>query len=144
MSESGSVARGVCEMNDKNELTSVVERTQIERRDGKVMFKEGDVWTEVDENAPVSMNMWGFTPDYIIYSEDYFFQFLKENDGNLNADYFILPWMGSHESITHSAPDKVLVTPSTWFGVTYALDRPVVVDKINALVAAGEYPAKLF
>ena len=58
LSESGSVARGVCEMNDKNELTSVVERTQIERRDGKVMFKEGDVWTEVDENAPVSMNMY--------------------------------------------------------------------------------------
>ena len=143
LSESGSVARGVCEMNDKNELTSVVERTQIERRDGKVMFKEGDVWTEVDENAPVSMNMWGFTPDYFKYSEDYFVQFLKENAENLKAEYFI-PLMVNHLIQNKIATVKVLDTPSKWFGVTYALDRPVVVDKINALVAAGEYPAKLF
>ena len=143
LSESGSVARGVCEMNDKNELTSVVERTQIERRDGKVMFKEGDVWTEVDENAPVSMNMWGFTPDYFKYSEDYFVQFLKENAENLKAEYFI-PLMVNHFIQNKIATVKVLDTPSKWFGVTYALDRPVVVDKINALVAAGEYPAKLF
>ncbi len=143
LSESGSVARGVCEMNDKNELTSVVERTQIERRDGKIMFKEGDVWTEVDENAPVSMNMWGFTPDYFKYSEDYFVQFLKENAGNLKAEYFI-PLMVNHLIQNKIATVKVLDTPSKWFGVTYALDRPVVVDKINALVAAGEYPAKLF
>ena len=68
LSESGSVARGVCETNAEKHLTSVVERTQIERRDGKVMFKEGDTWTAIDDNAPVSMNMWGFTPDYFKYS----------------------------------------------------------------------------
>ena len=54
LSESGSVARGVCETNAEKHLTSVVERTQIERRDGKVMFKEGDIWTAIDDNAPVS------------------------------------------------------------------------------------------
>ena len=70
LSESGSVARGVCETNAEKHLTSVVERTQIERRDGKVMFKEGDIWTAIDDNAPVSMNMWGFTPDYFKYSEE--------------------------------------------------------------------------
>ena len=107
------------------------------------MFKEGDVWTEVDENAPVSMNMWGFTPDYFKYSEDYFVQFLKENAENLKAEYFI-PLMVNHLIQNKIATVKVLDTPSKWFGVTYALDRPVVVDKINALVAAGEYPAKLF
>ena len=105
------------------------------------MFKEGDVWTEVDENAPVSMNMWGFTPDYFKYSEDYFVQFLKENAENLKAEYFI-PLMVNH--LIQNKIATVKDTPSKWFGVTYALDRPVVVDKINALVAAGEYPAKLF
>ena len=89
LSESGSVARGVCETNAEKHLTSVVERTQIERRDGKVMFKEGDTWTAIDDNAPVSMNMWGFTPDYFKYSEEYFVKFLKENADNIKAEYFI-------------------------------------------------------
>ena len=89
LSESGSVARGVCETNAEKHLTSVVERTQIERRDGKVMFKEGDIWTAIDDNAPVSMNMWGFTPDYFKYSEEYFVKFLKENADNIKAEYFI-------------------------------------------------------
>jgi hypothetical protein len=39
---------------------------------------------------------------------------------------------------------EVLDTTSKWFGVTYPEDRQAVVDKIKALVAAGEYPAKLF
>lgn len=143
LSESGSVARGICETNEKGELTSVVERTHIERKDGKVMFKEGEIWTEVAENAPVSMNMWGFTPDYFKYSEDFFVQFLKENAENIKAEYFI-PLMVNHLIQKNEATVKVLDTPSKWFGVTYAEDRPMVVDKINQLIEKGEYPAKLF
>lgn len=143
LSESGSVARGVCETNADNELTSVVERTKIERRDGKVMFNEGDAWTEVDENAPVSMNMWGFTPDYFDYSERYFTSFLKENADNLKAEFFI-PLLVNDLINSGKASVKVLDTPSKWFGVTYAQDRPMVVEKIQNLIKAGEYPEKLF
>ena len=89
LSESGSVSRGVCETDADGFLTTVVERTQIERRDGKVMYKDGDSWVAVDENTPVSMNMWGFTPDYFIHSENYFIRFLRENAGNIKAEYFI-------------------------------------------------------
>ena len=143
LSESGSVARGVCETNAEKHLTSVVERTQIERRDGKVMFKEGDTWTAIDDNAPVSMNMWGFTPDYFKYSEEYFVKFLKENADNIKAEYFI-PLLVNDLIQTGKASVTVLDTPSKWFGVTYAADRQSVVDKIHALIAAGEYPEKLF
>ena len=143
LSESGSVARGVCETNAEKHLTSVVERTQIERRDGKVMFKEGDIWTAIDDNAPVSMNMWGFTPDYFKYSEEYFVKFLKENADNIKAEYFI-PLLVNDLIQTGKASVTVLDTPSKWFGVTYAADRQSVVDKIHALIAAGEYPEKLF
>ena len=89
------------------------------------------------------MNMWGFTPDYFAYSEEYFKEFLKANMENLKAEYFI-PLMVNkliHEGV---AKVKVLDTTSKWFGVTYAADRQGVVDKIQALVDAGEYPAKLF
>ena len=80
LSESGSVARGVCETNAEGYLTTVVERTAIERIDGKVSFKdENGVMQSIADNTPVSMNMWGFTPDYFEYSEEYFKEFLKAN-----------------------------------------------------------------
>ena len=144
LSESGSVARGVCETNAEGYLTTVVERTAIERINGKVSFTdENGQLVSIADNTPVSMNMWGFTPDYFQYSEDYFVEFLKENMGNLKAEYFI-PLMVNKLINENTARVKVLDTTSQWFGVTYAEDRQGVVDKIQALVDAGEYPAKLF
>ena len=143
LSESGSVSRGVCETDADGFLTTVVERTQIERRDGKVMYKDGDSWVAVDENTPVSMNMWGFTPDYFIHSENYFIRFLRENAGNIKAEYFI-PLMVNYLITSGISKVKVLDTTSKWFGVTYVEDRPSVVAQIRALIDAGEYPEKLF
>ncbi len=144
LSENGTVARGVCETNEQKHLTSVVERTQIERRDGVVMYKEeDDTWTAIDEFSPVSMNMWGFTPDYFQYSEEQFVDFLKENSNNLKAEFFI-PLVVNNLIQSGTASCTVLDTPSKWFGVTYADDRQAVVDKIQALIDSGEYPAKLW
>ena len=138
------MARGRCETNAEGYLTTVVERTAIERIDGKVSFKDenGEMQT-IGDNTPVSMNMWGFTPDYFAYSEEYFKEFLKENEGNLKSEYFI-PLMVNKLVNEGIARVKVLDTTSKWFGVTYAADRQGVVDKIQALVDAGEYPDKLF
>ena len=143
LSESGSVARGVCATDENEYLTSVVERTHVERVDGVVKFKEGEVWTELGENTPVSMNMWGFTPDYFEYSEKYFIDFLEKNQENLKSEYFI-PLMVDHLITTNTADVKVLDTPSKWFGVTYAEDRPGVVAKLQNLVDKGEYPTPLW
>ncbi len=144
LSESGSVARGVCETNAEGYLTGVVERTAIDRIDGKIQFTDENGKTVVlEENTPVSMNMWGFTPDYFTYSEEFFSDFLKKNMQNLKSEYFI-PLMVNELITTGVAKVKVLDTTSKWFGVTYAADRQGVVDKIQALVDAGEYPAKLF
>ncbi|MCD8029299.1 MAG: nucleotidyltransferase [Bacteroides sp.] len=144
LSESGTVARGICGTDPEGYLTTVVERTAIERVDGKVSFTDenGQVVT-IDDNTPVSMNMWGFTPDYFEYSEEYFKEFLKENMDNLKSEYFI-PLMVNKLVTDGTARVKVLDTTSKWFGVTYAEDRQSVVDKIQALVEAGEYPEKLF
>ena len=144
LSESGSVARGVCGTNADGFLTTVVERTAIERIDGKVQFKdENNEVVTIADNTPVSMNMWGFTPDYFKYSEDFFADFLTKNMSNLKSEYFI-PLMVNELVNNGTATVKVLDTTSKWFGVTYADDRQSVVDKIQALVEAGEYPAKLF
>lgn len=145
LSESGSVARGICETNAKEELTSVVERTYIIRdTDGQIKFKEEDgSMVAIDENTPVSMNMWGFTPEYFDYSEEYFIDFLKKNQDNLKAEFFI-PLLVNDLIVSDKVTVKVLDTPSKWFGVTYADDRAAVVAKIEDLIAKGEYPSKLF
>lgn len=144
LSESGTVARGVCGTDENGYLTTVVERTAIERVDGKVTFTdENGTKVSISDNTPVSMNMWGFTPDYFEYSEEYFKEFLKENMNNLKSEYFI-PLMVNKLVNEGTARVKVLDTTSKWFGVTYAADRQGVVDKIQALVDAGEYPQKLF
>ena len=144
LSESGSVARGICGTNEGGYLTTVVERTEIMRVNGPVCYKdEKGEWVALEDNTPVSMNMWGFTPDYFKYSEDYFVEFLKENRENLKAEYYI-PLMVNKLINDGTARVKVLDTTAKWFGVTYAADRQSVVDKIQALVDAGEYPAKLF
>ncbi len=146
LSESGSVARGVCEKDNQDYLTSVVERTYIVRdEDGTIKYKdERDQLVPVGgENVPVSMNMWGFTPEYFKYSEEQFVDFLKGNAGNIKAEYFI-PLVVNNLIVNGTAKVKVLDTPSKWFGVTYAEDRSSVVEKINELIAKGEYPQKLF
>ncbi|MDH6309264.1 dTDP-glucose pyrophosphorylase [Dysgonomonas sp. PFB1-18] len=144
LSESGAVARGVCETNAEHFLSSIVERTHIERKDGKIQYKDGEnYWFELPENTPVSMNMWGFTPDYFEHSDKYFVKFLEANTGNHKAEYFI-PLMVDHLIINGTADVKVLDTPSKWFGVTYSEDREGVVEKLQKLVEKGEYPTPLW
>ena len=143
LSESGTVARGVCETNTEKFLTGVVERTQVERIDGKVQYKdENGQWIAIGDDTPVSMNMWGFTPDYFSHSEEYFVTFLRKNMHNLKSEFFI-PLLVNHLIVTKIAKVKVLDTPSKWFGVTYTNDRQGVIDKIQELINKGEYPKKL-
>ena len=90
LSESGTVARGICRTDANNYLTGVVERTDIARVDGRITFTGDDGQpTTTDDNTPVSMNMWGFTPDYFRYSEEYFKEFLRANIDNPKAEYYI-------------------------------------------------------
>ena len=89
------------------------------------------------------MNLWGFTPDYFDYSEEYFRRFLRENSGNPKAEFFI-PLLVNELVTRGKATVKVLDTTSKWFGVTYAADRPAVVEKFAELHASGEYPEEMF
>ena len=146
LSDNGTVARGICSKDDNECLTTVVERTEIMRVDGPVCYKdEQGQWVAVDDNTPVSMNMWGFTPDYFTHSEEYFKGFLSDpaNMANPKAEFFI-PLMVNKLINDGTATVKVLDTTSKWFGVTYAADRQSVVDKIQTLVNEGVYPEKLW
>ena len=147
LSESGTVSRGVCENDEQTHLlTSVVERTKIERHDGVVQYlDENDQWVSIPDTTPVSMNFWGFTPDYFEHSQEFFKKFLSDpkNIENKKSEFFI-PLMVDHLINTGKATCEVLDTTSKWFGVTYPEDRPGVVAKLKALHDAGQYPDKMF
>lgn len=144
LSESGSVSRGVCVVDENNLLKNVVERTHIEEKGGTIIFiDENGEEVSIPAETPVSMNMWGFTPDYFDYSLEYFKQFLAENGDKLKSEFYI-PLAVNNLIVEGRATCAVLDTPSKWFGVTYAEDRPQVVLKINELIRKGVYPKQLF
>lgn len=146
LSEFGSVSRGECTVDASGNLVNIVERLGIQRQaDGTVAYKDGDSLHPIDENTPVSMNLFGFTPDYFEESERLFKDFLNDpaNMANPKAEYFIPKAVNS--LITEGkAHMRVLSSDAKWFGVTYKEDRPDVVAKIRALVDAGVYPENLW
>ncbi len=145
MTENGSVARGVCTTSPEGHLTGVVERTAISYdKDGKIVFTDenGEVQT-LEPNTPVSMNLWGFTPDYFEYSDREFKKFLEKDINTPKAEFFI-PLCIDTLIRNGEATVRVLDTDSRWFGVTYAADRPGVVAKFAELHANGTYPEKMF
>lgn len=147
LSESGTVSRGVCENDEQTHLLkSVVERTKIERHNDTVQYlDENEQWVSIPDTTPVSMNFWGFTPDYFAYSKEYFREFLSDpkNQANLKSEFFI-PLMVDSLIKRGKATCEVLDTTSKWFGVTYPEDRPEVVAKLAALHEKGQYPNKMF
>ena len=143
LSANGSVSRGVCTTDKDGYLTDVVERTQIEAVGNKVVFTEEGEDTELDPKTPVSMNMWGFTPDYFTYTEDAFKQFLTSYGQELKKEFYI-PTLVNDLIRSGKATCKVLSTPSKWFGVTYAEDRDQVIMQLNQLIKKGVYPQHLF
>ncbi|TFU92644.1 nucleotidyltransferase [Barnesiella sp. WM24] len=144
MTENGSVARGVCETKD-GLLSSIVERTAISYDDNHdiVFDDENGDKCHLQPNTPVSMNLWGFTPDYFDFSEREFVKFLEKDLNTPKSEYFI-PLVVDTLINSGEATVKVLDTDSKWFGVTYAADRPGVVAKFAELHDNGTYPDKLF
>ncbi|MCQ2346646.1 MAG: nucleotidyltransferase [Paludibacteraceae bacterium] len=144
LSENGTVSRGVCSTDTQGYLTDVVERTSIEEVGGHILFKDEEGKdVELAPNTPVSMNMWGFTPEYFRHTEEAFKAFLSQYGQEMKKEFYI-PTLVNDLIVAGKATCRVLDTPSKWFGVTYAEDRPQVVMKLNALIKQGVYPEKLF
>lgn len=143
LSENGGVSRGLCKVNEEGFLTGVKECHGIERKNGKLIQIEDGVEKDFPEEASVSMNMWGFTPDYFEYSEKAFVQFLSEHGNELKSEFYI-PSVVNDLINAGECTLKVEPTPSKWFGVTFAADRDATVAQFKKLVEEGLYPTPLF
>ena len=144
LSKFGSVARGVCRVDENNHLKSVVEMMKIEPDGGgaKNTDAAGQITKLTGEEA-VSMNFWGFTPALFPQLKTQFEAFLKKSGNALKSECYI-PSTVNDLVIAGQAKVKVLRTNDFWFGVTYREDRPQVVESIRQLIAQGKYPEKLW
>lgn len=145
LSEHGQVTRGVCEVEDGH-LTTVVERFAL-RREGNVVKGEDSEGNEMAfaPDVPVSMNMWGFTPDFLDELQDKFTEFLAtEAKANPLKSEYLLPQVVGEMVRAGRAEVAVLPTADRWFGVTYKEDKPLFVASITKLIEEGEFPESVF
>ncbi len=144
LSDFGTVARGVCQVNNSGDLTGIVEMTAI-ARDGDHARNTDPAGKEtiLTGNEPVSMNYWGFTPRIYGQLRGYFSKFLAENGTDLKKECYI-PNTVNDIIVAGQGRVKVLKSNDPWFGVTYREDHSHVVESIKRLVKEGTYPEKLW
>lgn len=143
LSESGSVSRGVCEVDNNNMLLSVLERKKISAENNTIFDVVDDKKIFLRGNETVSMNFWGFTPTFFHYIEKYFVDFLNEHINEQKSELYI-PTVIFELLKKKEASVEVLNCGAKWFGVTYKEDRPNVVNNVAALIKNGIYPEKLW
>ncbi len=144
LSENGHVARGVCEKSSDHILKSIIERTQIQRMNEKIQFKDSDeTWKDLNGEEIVSMNFWGFPVSIFQHLNKKFNSFITNNFNNPKAEFYIP--LAVNELIKEGeARVRVLSTPDPWFGVTYKEDKEESIKKLNELIKEGVYPKKLW
>ena len=147
VTENGHVARGICLTDENGFLTSVTERTRIEKYVGGIHYTEDDGinWPHVADETNVSMNLWGFTPSFLGEIESRFPAFLDKVLGkNPGKAEFFLPSSVSELIEENKATVRVLHSPDKWYGVTYAADKPVVMAALKEKTDSGFYPDGLW
>lgn len=145
VTDNGSVARGVCSTDAQGNLTTITERTRIEKYPGGIHFTEdGETWTDLPADTTVSMNFMGFMPSFLEEATELFPKALDEilAKNPLKGEYF-LPAIVQQMLTEGRATMKVLTSPDKWYGVTYAADKPVVVAALKKMTEDGLYPEKL-
>ena len=143
LSENGTVNRGVCQVDERGNLTSIAERLNIALVDGKIVCDDDQEPHELPRDSQVSMNFWCFSPSIFSYSQKLFQEFVAANSDNPKAEFFI-PIVADRFIQDHQGVIKVIPTSAQWFGVTYKEDAPEVQESLNKLTMQGEYPPALW
>lgn len=145
LSEYGGVTRGLCRINERGELFEIRETRNIVKSGEEVFVRQpDDSLSPLDPEMLVSMNFWGFTPDFIDGLAVGFSHFLSHLEGNEKTAEYLLPTIVDGLLKENRVDLTVLPSNDRWFGVTFQDDVPYVRQAIADLVEAGTYPKKLF
>lgn len=144
LSENGGVTRGVCQVDAEGMLSDIVETHNIEKNGDRAVIRGESGERDLDPESPVSMNMWGLTPEFFNVLETGFDAFLEETpEEDLKAEYLLPTIIGG--LLAEKRMDvRVLKSEDRWFGVTYKEDRETVMNSVRALVDSGLYPSPLY
>lgn len=145
LTENGTVARGICKVDNQHRLVHIIERTKIKKADNGAVYEDDGQWIEISKGTTVSMNLWGFSKNMIKEIGNGFETFLDQELKNnpLKCEYFI-PSVVSSMLKSQKATVEVLTTPTKWYGVTYKEDKPVIVNAVQKMKDDGIYPQKLW
>lgn len=144
LSENGSVSRGICEVSDEGFLTTVVERTKIERLPEGIAFFDADGEKHpLPDDAPVSMNFWAMHPSVLPEIEQMFREFVLENLDKPTAEFYI-PKIINNLIESGKIRLRVLTSDSQWYGVTYTADKEIVQAALAGFAADAVYPTPLW
>jgi choline kinase len=145
LSEYGGVTRGICRLNENQELTEITETKNIVKTpEGAAVARADGSFDAVDAEGLVSMNFWGFTPDFIDELEHGFANFLSDLGENATTAEYLLPTIVDGLIKKNRVDLTVLPSDDKWFGVTFKEDVPYVKQAFWELVENGIYPKKLF
>lgn len=144
LSENGSVARGICSVDNDGYLRKVTEFTKIVKTSsGAADQTDPENPTPFTGNEQVSMNSWGFMPEFVDKLQELLIEFLKERGTELKSEFY-LPGAVDTLISRNEAVISARNSRDSWFGVTYREDRPMVQESLGKLVEAGSYPSPLF
>lgn len=145
LTDKGSVARGICRMDENSKLQSIIERTKIFKTETGARYEnELGESTELSADSLASMNFWGFTSSFFGGAKKHFDEFINDTEREPMKSECYLPNVVGQMVDDGYCDVTVLDTTAQWYGVTYHEDKPGVVAKINALIEAGEYPHGLW
>lgn len=143
LSDNGSVSRGLCVPDSEQNLVDIDELTKITKEEEGIFFTRNDQKFPLQGGEIVSMNFWGFHPSLFQLLEEGFQLFLKNKGNELKSEFFI-PMFVDELIKAGKAKVAILQSSASWFGVTYQEDKPIVKQRIEELIASGEYPEALW
>lgn len=152
LTKNGHVSRGVCSVSNCGYLNSITERTKVRWINGSPAYfdnvrgnAKAGLYVELPFDTTVSMNFWGFTPEFLREIESGFPAFLHEKlkTDPFECEYF-LPSSVSSLIYEGRACVKVLSSIDKWYGVTYREDKEELMRALQAMKSRGEYPEKLW
>lgn len=140
LSENGTVNRGVCTLNENQQLEKIEEHTEIQfLEDDSIISKDASKHSKkLSPKAPVSMNFWAFSPSIFLLIETYFAGFLTTQIEDLKAECY-LP--NAIDAFIQSGDlvCETIKTQSQWLGITYPQDKVHVKKALAKITQTNPY-----
>ena len=142
LSLNGEVKRGI--VCSKNGILEDIKESAVSLENGTILARplDGSHFFKITDDDLASVNLFGFTPNFLRNLEEKFIKFLEES-GGLESE-FLLPDIITEEIKNGESIVYVRTCSSKWFGMTYKEDMDNVKEEIRALIGEGKYPKNLW